>query len=82
MKIAKIFMNGRSQAVRLPRAFRFDSSEVYIKKISSGVLLIPKAHSPWETWEQNLMKYETPFMNERNQPQKQQEREGFNEIFT
>ncbi len=81
MDTAKLFMNGRSQAVRLPRAFRFDSTEVYIKKIPSGVLLIPTNQSPWETWEQNLMKYDTPFMSERNQPINQQERKEFNEIF-
>jgi antitoxin VapB len=42
METAKLFVNGRSQAVRLPKAFRFDGNEVYIKKISGGVLLIPK----------------------------------------
>ena len=38
METAKLFINGRSQAVRLPKAFRFDGNEVYIKKISGGVL--------------------------------------------
>ena len=32
METAKLFMNGRSQAVRLPKEFRFDGDEVYIKK--------------------------------------------------
>jgi antitoxin VapB len=32
METAKVFMNGHSQAVRLPKEFRFDSKEVYIKK--------------------------------------------------
>jgi len=68
METAKLFINGRSQAVRLPKAFRFDGNEVYIKKISGGVLLIPKDITLWDIWEQNLMKYDEPFMIERNQP--------------
>ena len=82
MESAKIFVNGRSQAVRLPKAFRFEGNEVYIKKVSGGVLLIPKKRSLWDIWEQNLMKYEEPFMTERNQPENQDKRAGFDEIFT
>ena len=81
METAKIFINGRSQAVRLPKAYRFSGNEVYIKKTSEGVLLIPKDHSLWDTWERNLMKYEEPFMTQRNQPTEQQERVGIDEIF-
>ena len=81
MQTAKIFINGRSQAVRLPKAFRFEGNEVYIKKISEGVLLIPKDRSLWDIWEKNLLKYDEPFMSERNQPDKQQERDGLDEIF-
>ena len=81
VETAKIFINGRSQAVRLPKAYRFEGNEVYIKRISGGVLLIPKDQSLWDTWEKNLMKYDEPFMNERCQPTKQQERAGLDEIF-
>jgi len=81
METAKIFINGRSQAVRLPKAYRFEGNEVYIKKISGGVLLIPKERSLWDIWEKNLMKYDESFMDERNQPKKQQERKGLDEIF-
>ena len=76
MEKAKLFVNGRSQAVRLPKAYRFKGNEVYIKKTSEGVLLIPKDKSVWDIWEQNLMKYEDPFMTDRNQPEIQQERVG------
>jgi len=78
---AKIFINGRSQAVRLPKAYRFEGNEVFIKKISGGVLLIPKDRSLWDIWERNLMKYDEPFMIERNQPEHQQERAGLDEVF-
>ena len=82
METAKLFANGRSQAVRLPKAFRFEGKEVYIKKVSDGILLIPKDRSLWDIWEQNLMKYEEPFMTERNQPENQDKRAGLDEIFT
>ena len=75
METAKLFANGRSQTVRLPKAFRFEGNEVYIKKVPEGVLLIPRKQSVWDNWEKNLMKYEKPFMIERNQPELQQERE-------
>ena len=81
METAKLFVNGRSQAVRLPKAFRFEGNEVFIKKISEGVLLIPKGRSIWDIWEQNLMKYDEPFMSGRNQPETQQERARLDEIF-
>ena len=42
MMTAKVFENGRSQAVRLPKECRFQSDEVAIKKIGDIVLLIPK----------------------------------------
>jgi antitoxin VapB len=42
MSTAKVFMSGRSQAVRLPREFRFDTTEVYIRRTPEGVLLVPK----------------------------------------
>ena len=81
MDTAKLFINGRSQALRLPKAYRFEGNEVYIKKISEGVLLIPKNKTIWSVWENNLKKYEKPFMTERNQPKSQQERDGLNELF-
>ncbi|MGI8745458.1 MAG: antitoxin [Bryobacteraceae bacterium] len=41
MKTAKLFRNGRSQGVRLPREFRFDGDHVFIKRVGKGVLLLP-----------------------------------------
>jgi antitoxin VapB len=81
METAKLFANGRSQAVRLPKEFRFDGDEVYVKKVPGGVLLLGKEGvDPWDAWEQNLMKYADPFMIERNQP-KPQERAELDEVF-
>ena len=42
METAKIFTKGRSQAVRIPKAFRFEGDDVHIKKTADEVLLIPK----------------------------------------
>lgn len=81
MDTAKIFINGRSQAIRLPKAYRFEGEEVYIKKTVAGVLLIPKDNSTWNVWEKNLNKYNKPFMVDRNQPEIQQERADLDEIF-
>ena len=81
METAKLFVNGRSQAVRLPMAFRFEGCEVYIKKTAEGVLLIPKDGTVWDVWEKNLNKYDDDFMTERNQPESQQMRDGLNELF-
>ena len=81
MDTAKLFTNGKSQAVRLPKIYRFKGDEVYIKKTPEGVLLMPKTKSLWDVWERNLKKYDEPFMVDRNQPEEQQERLGLDEIF-
>ncbi len=81
MDTAKLFINGRSQAVRLPKRYRFEGSEVFIKRTNEGVLLIPKNNTVWDVWEENIKKYKRPFMIKRDQPKGQQEREGLDEIF-
>jgi antitoxin VapB len=46
---AKLFNNGRSQAVRLPAAFRFEGSEVYIKKDpETGDVVLSKKPDSWD----------------------------------
>jgi len=46
MQTAKLFKNGRSQAVRLPKEFRFEGEEVYVKRVPGGVVLLSKS-DPW-----------------------------------
>ena len=41
MQTAKVFISGRSQAVRIPREFRFDSDEVFINRVGDAVILTP-----------------------------------------
>lgn len=45
---AKIFETGRSQAVRLPKEFRFETDEVYILKEDGKVILLPKPKTTWQ----------------------------------
>lgn len=53
METAKIFENGRSQAVRLPKKFRFDVDEVVVQQLGDAVLLVPK-ESLWQTFMDGL----------------------------
>ncbi len=71
MKTAKLFKNGQSQAVRLPKEFRFEGNEVYIKKIGNTVSLIPIKNS-WEPLINSLDEFSDDFMNERQQPENQE----------
>ena len=68
MKTAKIFRNGQSQAVRLPKEFRFEDSEVFIKKSGNVVQLIPRSDS-WNALFNSLKKFSGDFMAERVQPE-------------
>lgn len=53
MLTAKLFTNGSSQAVRLPKEFRFVGSEVYAQKIGDTVMLVPKEKA-WETFMEGI----------------------------
>jgi len=75
MKTAKLFKNGQSQAVRLPKEFRFEGKKVFIKKISNGTILI-SVKNPWQPLFDSLTKFSDDFMKTREQPE-QQEREDF-----
>ncbi len=67
---AKVFLNGRSQAVRLPAEFRFDSSEVFVRRdpLTGDVILSQKPDS-WDDVFACLDAADVPtdFLTERNQ---------------
>lgn len=67
---AKLFRHGRSQAVRLPKAFRLPGTEVRVSRVGNGVLLEPMPFDV-KTWLARLEKYrDIPFMPEgREQPE-------------
>ena len=67
MQSAKIFKNGRSQAVRLPKEFRFSGNDVFIRKIGKIVILIPK-DDPWASLADSLDQFTDDYMETRDQP--------------
>lgn len=75
MDKARVFKSGNSQAVRLPKEYRIDSDEVYIRKVGNMIILLPKADI-WSNFEKSLDMFDDSFMGERKQP-KYDEREGF-----
>lgn len=75
MDTAKIFENGRSQAVRLPQKYRFNADEVVIQRLGDAVLLVPK-ESLWNTFMDGVNSFtEDIFENGRDQGG-QEERDG------
>jgi antitoxin VapB len=72
---AKVFKNGRSQAIRLPKEYRVDSDEVYIEKVGHSLIIVPKEKSKWDIMRNAIEDFDG-FELQRNQP-KQQERELF-----
>ena len=75
MDTAKVFKTGRSQAVRLPKEFRFKADEVCIKRVGSAVLLFPKG-SAWRLMGEAIGKVDVDFMADRNQPRHAEERKS------
>ena len=73
MQTARLFKNGRSQAVRLPKEFRFDGDRVFIKRVGNSVVLVPY-QEPWQSLFDSLEMFSDDFMQDREQPP-QQERE-------
>jgi antitoxin VapB len=67
MDTARIFQSGRSQAVRLPKEYRFEGSEVVVKHFGNGVLLIPLNDS-WAMLDAALNAFEPGFQISREQP--------------
>lgn len=79
-QVAKLFINGRSQAVRLPAAFRFNAKEVFIRQDpeTGDVILSPKPNS-WDGFFTALRRADVPddFLSEEERNQGQHERDPF-----
>lgn len=63
MDTAKLFKNGRSQAVRLPKKYAMTGDEVYVKRINGIVLLIPKDEDPWGGFVDSLDRFSDDFLS-------------------
>ena len=74
MKTARLFRNGQSQAVRLPKEYRFSGDKVVIKKVGNAVVLLPEKGS-WTPLLESLSRFSEDFMDTRQQP-KEQRRKG------
>jgi antitoxin VapB len=59
MTVAKVINNGRSQAIRLPKEFRFEVAEVYLKRTREGFLVIPP--DPWEIFFEGVAELSSDF---------------------
>ena len=70
MDTARLFQSGRSQAVRLPKEYRFSGTEVVVKHFGNGVLLLP-VDDPWQTLAAGLAAFEQGFTLTREQPDEQ-----------
>jgi antitoxin VapB len=76
METARLFKNGQSQAVRLPKDFRFEGEKVFIKRVGKAVVLIPYQDS-WQTLFESLDQFSDDFMNEREQTAPQEREDLF-----
>jgi antitoxin VapB len=63
MQTARLFANGRSQAVRLPKECQFEGEDVYIQKVGDTVILFP-VNKEWETFLHGLNSFSDDFMSE------------------
>lgn len=81
-EIAKIFINGRSQAVRLPAAFRFKAKEVFIRKDQeTGDVILSQKPDTWESFFMALKNTEVPsnFLDQEERNLDIQDRDPFEE---
>lgn len=68
-QLAKVFQNGRSQAIRIPKEFRVDTQEVFIEKVGETLIIRPKKKNKWETFFSLLDEVDTSdFFIDRVQP--------------
>jgi antitoxin VapB len=74
MQTARLFNNGRSQAVRLPKEYQFKGENVFIRKVGEAVLLVP-VDKDWETFLHGLNSFSEDFMAEKRSQGKEQTRE-------
>lgn len=73
---AKLFMHGRSQAVRLPKEFRFEGTEVFVRRVGTDVVLSSEQKPPMQHLLDALDAFEPGFTLERQQPEQPDAREA------
>lgn len=82
MDTTKILKTGRSQAVRLPKKYRFEGNKVYIKRAGPAVVLLPhKPTQTWDAWFAALAQFSSESWPDRSQPNKKQHRPSLGSLF-
>ena len=76
MYATKVFTSGNSQAVRIPKEYHIDSSEMFIKKIGITIILYPR-NRPWENLKKSLSEFTDDFMSDGRKQPKLEKREEF-----
>lgn len=79
-QVAKLFINGRSQAVRLPAAYRFDTKEVFIRQdVETGDVILSRRPETWDDFFTVLKSTDVPndFLDETERDQGAQDRDPF-----
>lgn len=79
-QVAKLFANGRSQAVRLPIAYRFDAKEVFIRQDpQTGDVILSQKPETWDDFFSVLKRGDVPkdFLSEKERKQPSQKRDPF-----
>jgi len=74
MQTARLFLNGRSQAVRLPKEYQFNGENVYIQRVGDAVILCP-VDKEWEVFMHGLNNFSNDFMSEGRLQDMDQNRE-------
>jgi antitoxin VapB len=80
--IAKVFINGRSQAIRLPAQYRFDTKEVFIHRDEeTGDVILSRKPSNWDSFLLAMKNTKVPshFLNKKERNQGTQDRDPFKE---
>ena len=75
MDTAKVFVTGRSQAVRLPKEYRFDTDEVCIARVGELVILYSRKKG-WDVLEAGIRRFTEDFLADRAQPAEAEQREA------
>ncbi len=76
METVKIFQSGNSQAIRLPKKFRFNRNKALISKVGDAVIIFPHQDG-WKSFFDDLELFSDDFMTERNQLEIQERGEIF-----
>ncbi len=76
MVCTRVFMSGNSQAVRIPKEFHINESEVAIKQLGSAIILFPKER-PWANLERSLKEFTADFMADGREEPAMEKREAF-----